>query len=197
MFQSWLKRWCLNRCTPMWWLIHCISSFGLHIVKVIARKRLLLESWTIFSWKWTLKRSPCWSCAILAPLLIRLIITSLRVWMRSSGYGDWPWNGSGRTWRKEVSESPSTNLSQSALVWSVLSHKGHAWAPVLSSSIASKLFSVVVDQLPHAHCYADDTQIYLSFKPICNISQEDAVHAMQCCIESEDQALADPGQTPS
>ena len=65
-------------------------------VKSIARKRLLLESWTIFSWKWTLKRSPCWSCSTLAPLLIWLIITSfLHVWMRSSGYADWPWNGSG------------------------------------------------------------------------------------------------------
>jgi len=72
----------------------------------------------------------------LSAVLIRLIITSfLHVWMRSSGYVDWPWNGSGRTWRKEVSESPSTDLSQSALVWSVVSHKGHVWAPCFSSSM--------------------------------------------------------------
>ena len=78
----------------------------------------------------------CWSCSILVPLLIRLIITSfLHVWMRSLGYADWPWNGSGRTWRKEVSESPSTDLSQSALVWSVVTPRGHVWAPYFSSTM--------------------------------------------------------------
>ena len=47
----------------------------------------------------------------------------------------------------------------------------------------SKLFRIVEDHLPHVHCYADDIQIYLSFKPISNTSQEDAVRAMECCIE--------------
>ena len=42
---------------------------------------------------------------------------------------------------------------------------------------------MVEDQLPQALCYADDTQIDLSFKPISNISQEDAVRKMECCIE--------------
>ena len=102
----------------------------------MVRKRLLLESRTIFSRKWTLKKSPCWLCSILAPLSIRLIITSsLLVWMRSLGYADWPWNSSGRIWRKEVSESPLTGLFQSALVWSVVFHKGHVWAPCSFTSM--------------------------------------------------------------
>ena len=49
--------------------------------------------------------------------------------------------------------------------------------------LLSKLFRVVVDQLPHTHRYADDTQIYLSFKPNSNTCQEDAVRVVERCIE--------------
>ena len=49
--------------------------------------------------------------------------------------------------------------------------------------IASKLFKVIEDQLPDACGYADDMQLYLSFKPNSGSSQQDALLAMENCIE--------------
>ena len=61
--------------------------------------------------------------------------------------------------------------------------QGSCLGPLLFIIYASKLFRVVRDQLPHTHCYGDDTQIYLSFKHNSNTSKEDAVRVMERCIE--------------
>jgi hypothetical protein len=47
---------------------------------------------------------------------------------------------------------------------------------------ASKLFEIVRTHLPDAHDFADDTQLYLSFKPDSCMSQIEAVFAMENCI---------------
>ena len=36
--------------------------------------------------------------------------------------------------------------------------------------------------LPSVHTYADDTQLYISFNPVDNSSEADAVIAIEICI---------------
>ena len=38
--------------------------------------------------------------------------------------------------------------------------------------------------LTDAHCFADVTQLHLSFKPLGNTAQADAIQAMEKCIEA-------------
>ena len=45
-----------------------------------------------------------------------------------------------------------------------------------------KLFQLLKHHLPSVHTYADDTQLYLSFKPSDTFSEVEAVSAMQKCI---------------
>ena len=43
--------------------------------------------------------------------------------------------------------------------------QGSCLGPLLFVVYASKLFKIIQAHLPDAHCFADDTQLYLSFKP--------------------------------
>ena len=47
---------------------------------------------------------------------------------------------------------------------------------------ATRLFKVAAKHLPEVHGYADDTQLYISFKPNTEQSQECAMRSMQSCI---------------
>lgn len=53
---------------------------------------------------------------------------------------------------------------------------------MLFTLYASKLFEVVKRHLPSVHDYADDTQLYLVFKPGCASSTDDAIVAMERCV---------------
>ena len=60
--------------------------------------------------------------------------------------------------------------------------QGSCLGPLLFSVYASKLFKVIKGRLPHAHAYAGDTQLYLSFKPDSAVGEADARFAMEQCI---------------
>ena len=68
-----------------------------------------------------------------------------------------------------------------------LSHgvpQGSCLGPLLFTIYASKLFEIVKCHLPDVHAYADDTQLYLYFKPDGAATNElDVICALQNCIK--------------
>ena len=61
--------------------------------------------------------------------------------------------------------------------------RGSCLCPQLYTIYASKFFEIVKAHLADVHAYADDTQLYLSFKPDSEDNQTEAVDAVQECIE--------------
>ena len=55
---------------------------------------------------------------------------------------------------------------------------------MLFTIYASKLFEVIKNYSPQSHAYAYDTQLYLSFTVDSACSQNDAVEAMEQCIQA-------------
>ena len=61
--------------------------------------------------------------------------------------------------------------------------QGSCLGPLLFVIYASKLFSVLEHHLPDVHAYADDTQLYISFKPDSSAEQSKALTALENCID--------------
>ena len=59
--------------------------------------------------------------------------------------------------------------------------QGSCLGPLLFVIYASNLFKIVEKHLPTTHCFADDTQLYLSFKPDDTTCLNEAINAMNEC----------------
>ena len=61
--------------------------------------------------------------------------------------------------------------------------QGSCLGPLLYIIYSSNLFDIFERHLPNSHCYANDSQIYLSFQPDALLSQQNPLTAMQNCID--------------
>ena len=61
--------------------------------------------------------------------------------------------------------------------------QGSCLGPLLFVLYARKTFQIVDKHLPGIHCYADDSQLYLSFCPNASVNQEVALARMESCID--------------
>ena len=62
--------------------------------------------------------------------------------------------------------------------------QGSCLGLLLFTIYTSELFEVLRGHLPDVHAYADDTQLYLSFKPNSDVDQHDAITAMEPCVKA-------------
>ncbi|XP_068704443.1 uncharacterized protein [Montipora foliosa] len=67
------------------------------------------------------------------------------------------------------------------LKWEV--PQGSCLGPLLFILYASELFNIFEAHLPSVHCYVDDIQLYLSFRPNDNHGEDDALKAMELCVQ--------------
>ena len=85
---------------------------------------------------------------------------------------------SARSQRVSITAALSDSLP---LNWGV--PQGSCLGPLLHIIYSSKLFNIIERHLPNSYCYADDSQIYFSFKLDDLSSQQNAITAMQNCTD--------------
>ena len=91
--------------------------------------------------------------------------------------------GLSRSCQQEVNGFPFPAPSLTVFLLTGGVPQGSCLGPLLYIIYSSKLFNIIERHPPNSHCYADDSQIYLSFKPDDLSIQQDAITGMQNCID--------------
>ena len=61
--------------------------------------------------------------------------------------------------------------------------QGSCLGPFLFTLYTSRLFQIVQVHLSDVHCFADDTQLYISFRPNDASNELPALNAMESCVD--------------
>ena len=70
--------------------------------------------------------------------------------------------------------------------------QGSCLGPLLFSLYTSKIFDITETHLPEVNCYADDTQLYLSFRPDVTSGSDEAIPSMtNCSADIRDWMISD------
>ena len=74
-------------------------------------------------------------------------------------------------------------MTKRVIIWLQMTYIQLHSRPIGETTVLRSIFDIIQEHPPSVHCYADDTQLYVSFSPNDETGQTEAIEAMERCIE--------------